>query len=565
MAFYLEYPNRKLPSGLSPIHQTEVPNVEDAARELAQSVTVAADQLSPTSAAQCLSPRTAMQEPPQVPFQTSPIQLKKKRSKSKKKAYTIQMRSQSFSGQHPVQNHQNISTAGEQEQEQEQPESILYPTRAILSPRPSNQSKRVKWPDIEAPPKNSTPKAEQPKVQVDAALDDLWESLTALGACCGPVGMSTQATSMSDAMSGLQSQLETVYEVERSPVRENLTVRTNLPMRKEPISTPLAKDPILSFREKKNINDEDSISRGSDVESRDDISSSDGEDWAPVARLRWPPQRSSLDTEIYHSGLRESASMRDDSREEQAEKFRQQKEYPHLTPRSKQIIKEIELERTPPETNRSPRNSSSRSSSSVKSGTSWTLPVPPRQSRRARKISNNKFSRRKKKSGFRLCGQKHHDVGEPHFAEIDWKFAPRVEENPFQQGGRKRTVVIPASPRDAQSWDGSMATRSTQSQASSHIWEIDWRTNQGKKVAALKLMQESIKEGEEEEIGDVYTSPQIQQNRSNFFGEVDPRYVRTLRQPNQAGSTRGGDGIRSSKGSRKSDTRSRSKPVEFAI
>ncbi len=85
------------------------------------------------------------------------------------------------------------------------------------------------------------------------------------------------------------------------------------------------------------------------MESRDDISSSDGEDWAPVARLRWPPQRPSLDTEIHHSGLRESASMRDDPREEQAEQFRQQKEYSHLTPRSKQIIKEIELERSPPE------------------------------------------------------------------------------------------------------------------------------------------------------------------------------------------------------------------------
>jgi len=560
MAFYLEYPNRKLPSGLSPIHQTEVPTVEDAAREFAQSVAVAADQLSPTSAAQCLSPRTAMQEPPQLPFQTSPIQLTKKRSKSKKKAYKIQMRSQSFSGQHPVQNHESTPTATEQEQL----ESILYPTRAILSPRPNNQSKRVKWPDIEAPTRNSTPKVEQPEVQANAALDDLWESLTALGACCGPVGMTTPATSTSDAMSGLQSQLETVYEVERSPVRGNLTVRTNLPMRKEPISTPLAKDPILSFREKKNINDEDSISRGSDVESRDDISSSDGEDWAPVVRPRWHPQRPSLDNEIYHSGLRESASMRDDAREEQAEQFCQQKGYSHLTPRSKQIIKEIELDRTPREkTKWSPRNSSRRSSSSVNSGTSWNLPVAPRQSRRARSISSNKSSGRKKKSGFRLCGQKHHDVGEPHFAEIDWKFAPRVEENPFQQGEKKRTVVVPASPRGAQSRDGSMATESTQSQASSHISEIDWRTNQGKKVAALKLMQESMKEGEEEETRDIYTSLQVQQKRSNFFGEAEPRYVRTSRQPKQAGSTRGGDGIHSSKGSRKSDTRS--EPVEFVI
>jgi hypothetical protein len=72
-----------------------------------------------------------------------------------------------------------------------------------------------------------------------------------------------------------------------------------------------------------------------------------------------------------------------------------------------------------------------------------------------------------------------------------------------------------------------------------------------------------MKEGEEEETRDIYTSLQVQQKRSNFFGEAEPRYVRTSRQPKQAGSTRGGDGIHSSKGSRKSDTRS--EPVEFVI
>ena len=520
MAFYLEYPNRKLPPGLSPIHQTEVPSVEDAARELAQSVALAADQLSPTSAAQCLSPRTGMQEPAQVPVQTSPIQLKKKRSKSKKKAYAMEMRSQSLTGQLPVQTDQNTPLAAEKE-----PESILYPTRAILSPRPSNQSKRVKWPDMEAPPEDSTPKAEQPKVQANAAVDDLWESLTALGACCGPVEMSTPATSTSDTMSELQSQLETVYEVERSPVKGNLTVRTNLPMGKEPISTPSARDPIMSFREKKNIIDDDSISRGSEMESRDDISSSDGEDWAPVVRPRWPPQRPPMKPEAYHhSSLRESASMRDKTREEEGEQFRQQKKQSHLSPRSNQIMEETVSQRIPPEqTRRSPRNASRRSSSSVKSGTSWnlpapsnrrssssvksgtswTLPVPPRQSRRARKMSRNTSPRRKKKIGFRLCGQKQHDDGEPRFAEIEWNVAPRVEESPFQPGGRKRAVVIPASPRGAQSWDGGSMGTSTQSQASSHISEIDWRTNQGKKVAALKLMQETIKEEEEKSRPDV--------------------------------------------------------------
>lgn len=125
-------------------------------------------------------------------------------------------------------------------------------------------------------------------------------------------------------------------------------------------------------------------------------------------------------------------------------------------------------------------------------------------------------------------------------------------------------MMIPASPRGAQSADGGSLGTYSQSQASSHVSEIDWKTNQGRKVAALKMMETSI--GEHEGAGhsrdgteewekvpkEVRSRPRQQVVSTSSERISEQRYARAdhSKPPKEVSLVRGGDGTYSSKESR---------------
>lgn len=358
----MEYPTRKLPPGIPPTHHTETPDLGESVQNLANRVATTAEALSPTSAP-CTSPRM-QSEPDEIPLGTRPTQSKSKRSQS---AMQIQAEGLAWAR---AQQSRSASSAREVE-------SILYPSR-IVSPRPSNQSKRVKWPDMNSL-EGSTPKVDKSKTRARSTMEDLVESIAAASACCGPVPMS-------DSLPGdvSPSPLETVYEVERN-ISNHLTVRTDLPVVAEPIGSPSANDPILSFRRKKlSPNGKDGLVvinkspyNNSGVEARDDISTSDEPDWAPVSRPRQPPPRpKEVPLQIQ---LRNAALMREDERREhQLHKRRERQKHEkskisHVSPRTNKGVQDPVLQSLPLElTSVKGRRRSSKDVGSVKSGTTWT-------------------------------------------------------------------------------------------------------------------------------------------------------------------------------------------------
>jgi len=330
----MEYPNRKLPPGIPPSRPTEVPTVGEAVQDLANQVKTSSGPLSPNSA--CLSPRS---ESAQMPPGSRP---NKKKTKGSHSLCLSPMRTvpESFTIGSP-----SVARESQNAHAEKDIEGILYQSR-ILSPRPSNQSKRVKWPDVDAP-EDSTQKAEEPKTRARGAMQDLVESFAAFGVCCGPVD--TPATPIEMP----QSPLVTIYEVERKSALSmgKLRVKTDLPMVRETLGSPTSTDPIMSFRERKLSNENDGLdiyetsSNDSDIEARDDISTSDGEDWAPVTRPLLQPQETQevpLQREI-----RNAALMRKDEMREHRHRQQQEAKLTSSTPRSKKKVQESILHDVP--------------------------------------------------------------------------------------------------------------------------------------------------------------------------------------------------------------------------
>lgn len=261
-------------------------------------------------------------------------------------------------------------------------------------------------------------------MRTHSALGELIESVKAAGACCGPMDVSEMPPVEMPI-----SPLETVYEVERAAASSLLTVRTDLPIVAEPVESPVAKDPIMSFREKKlstpNTQIEE-ISFESRDESRDEVSISDGEDWAPVTPRGPPPmaKESQLQIQLRNAALMREDEIRERLQHEQQKRERQlyeQDRQAHLlsprslpatystrsapsprsqsfvrrgTPRvpsprprndvqeasrlksseSRDVVKETVLQRIPPELARKHEQGGTRvREGSVKSGTTWTI------------------------------------------------------------------------------------------------------------------------------------------------------------------------------------------------
>ena len=543
MAFYMEYPKRKVPHGIPPAQHPEPPSLETSVRDLATQVATTAETLSPL--APCLSPR--MQPgPQQLPLQTLSYKKKVKQIESMHSS-SMEMKLENLACPPAVHAAAHtprrgpafqIQTADRTPQRGPEKgiEGILYPSRAV-SPRPVNQNKRVTWPDME-PPEDSTQKVEEPKTRAHAALDDLFESVAALRACCGIIEKSTVLSPPATMVPGPQSPLETVYEVERNPdlSRDNLRVFTDLPIIVEPVGSPTASDPIMSFREKKlssgeqgyisnGLEIDESLSDDSGVEARDEISTSDGEDWAPVSRPLLPPPPPPTELPLQMQ-LRNEALMRDDERREHERQERQ--ELSHATPHTKQVMHETILQGLPPEpSNEQQGYSRKQSDSSILSGTTWTLHENSKKENHRKKMSP-----RIKLLGFRSC-RKQQRNSQPRFAEIEWK------SDPHKNG----TSVIPMIPREIDSWD--LASMGAQSQ-DIHLSEISWRSPQGRKVAKMKnasrgdrqekayIRQESFIPGPEvkeweREIKQVLSSLSVCEVLSSDSEFIDDRYVRSKR------------------------------------
>lgn len=424
MAFYLEYPHRKLPHGISPTHPSKPPDLSSAIVNLTVNVATSAQETcnSETLTTPCHSSVLLFDE--EIPPLPS-----KELNKKKKKADNIAETDVLLGKKPPL-------------------SGILYPSRAV-SPRPKNHTKNVNWPDMRPPEDDSTQKQEDTKACLSVAAEDAVESFFSF-LCCD---RELEAEDVSPppppppphAPPVDLPPLATYFEPREC--FKKLTVKTDFDDDDEAV--PLNLDPILSFREHKlkkkkcdhsehgELNSESFIfsddDSGSDDSSEDDIRddrSTDGEDWAPLSRQP-PPPPSPMPLQIQ---LRNEASRRYD---EIQERLRHNKGQETMTPRTENVVNEAILEGIPKDMN-SLQTDKSSPMNSEKSGTTWTLDEKPEK--RIPPLINVRGWRRKK------CKEP-----SKHFAEIQWKHAPQP------------------SP-----------------EAIHHVGEIPWKTHEGRHVAKLK-------------------------------------------------------------------------------